>query len=242
MLADRCVRSGKHGMAIKVMVVDDDPTTLTAIKSGLERQEAEVSIWADSLEAAARLADERFDLFIIDAHMPGIDGFELTRKIRASRLNNAVPIVMLTASDDGQTMREGFKSGITFFLGKPVSFARLRGLLEAARGSALKERRRHVRIPFRTEVLCRFGQKRFKAESVNLGGSGMSFTPSGGLEDGQILEVSFLLPGNAQPLFLHSKVVRLDPPEGVAVEFVDLPAEQRTALKGFFEGLMKSRR
>lgn len=228
-------------MAIRVMVVDDDPTTLTAVKAGLERQEAVVSAWADSREAAARLADERFDLFMIDAHMPGMDGFELTRRIRASGLNSTVPIVMLTASDDGQTMREGFKAGITFFLGKPVNFARLRGLLQTARGSALKERRRHVRIPFRTEVLYRFGERRVKAQSLNLGGSGMSFVPAGGLEEGQIVEISFQLPGDARPLFLHAKVVRMEQPEGVAVEFVDLPAEQRAALRGFFEGLIKSR-
>ncbi len=227
-------------MSLRVMVVDDDPASLLIVKASLERLEAQVTTWTDSREAAARLAEERYDLFLLDARMPGLDGFELTRRIRASRLNSAVPIVMLTASDDGQTMREGFRSGITFFLGKPVNFARLRGLLEAARGSALKERRRHVRIPFRTDVLCRFGEQRFRAQSLNLGGNGMSFQPSGGLEEGQIAEVSLVLPGEPQPLHLQAKVVRPEPPDGVAVEFVDLPPEERAALRSFFEGLMKT--
>lgn len=227
-------------MSLRVMVVDDDPASLLLVKTGLERLEAQVTTWSDPLAAAARLAEERFDLFLLDAHMPGLDGFELTRRIRASRLNGAVPVVMLTASDDGQTMREGFRSGITFFLGKPVNFARLRGLLVAARGSALKERRRHVRIPFRNEVLCRFGEQRFRAQSLNLGGNGMSFRPSGGLEEGQVAEVSFVLPADPRPLHLQARVVRPEPPDGVAVEFVDLPPEERTALKNFFEGLMKT--
>jgi PilZ domain len=116
----------------------------------------------------------------------------------------------------------------------------LRGLLEAARGAALKERRRHVRIPFHTAVNCRFGQQRFQAESVNLGGSGMAFAPSGGLGEGQVLEVSFELPGQNRPLYVHAKVLRQEPQDGVAVEFVDLPPEEKTALKSFFAGLMKS--
>ncbi|HET7840845.1 MAG TPA: response regulator [Terriglobia bacterium] len=227
-------------MPLKVMVVDDDPVALKSMMKGLERLEMEVSVWSDSREAAARLAEERFDMFLVDARMPGLDGFELTRRIRASRLNSNVPIVMLTASDDGSTMREGFKSGITFFLGKPVNFARLRGLLQAARGSAMKERRRHVRIPFRTEMLCRFGERRFAAKSLDLGGNGMSFAPSGGLEEGQVLEMSFILPGDQSPVHLHAKVMRLEPPDSAAVEFVDLVVETRAALKNFFAGLMKA--
>jgi CheY-like chemotaxis protein len=229
-------------MALKVMVVDDDPFTLQLVKSHVERLEAEAVTFEDARQAAESLATQRFDLFIVDARMPDIDGFELTRRIRASQPNSAAPIVMLTASDDGQTMREGFKAGITFFLGKPVKFAKLRGLVEAARGMALKERRRHVRIPFQTAVECRFGEHRFKAQSVNLGGSGMAFTPSGGLDEGQILELTFQLPGDARPLRLNAKVLRQEPPEGVAVEFVDLPPDERAALKNFFAGLMQSLR
>ena len=227
-------------MPLRVMVVDDDPVTLSLVRSHLERLEAEAVTFEDSRLASERLAKERFDLFIVDARMPDPDGFELTRRIRASRLNAAVPVVMLTTSDDDQTVREGFKAGITFFLGKPVKPARLRGLVESARGAALKERRRHVRIPFRTAVDCRFGAQTFKAQSVNLGGSGMAITPAGGLDEGQVLEVAFSLPGDARPLRLHAKVLRLEPPEEAAVEFVDLPPDERAALKNFFAGLMQS--
>jgi CheY-like chemotaxis protein len=229
-------------MSLRVMVVDDDPITLSRVKSHLERLEAEPFTFEDSRLASERLAAERFDLFMVDARMPYLDGFELTRRIRASRLNAAVPVVMLTASDDGRTMREGFQAGITFFLGKPVNFAKLRGLVEAARGAALKEKRKHVRIPFRTAVNCRFGEHRFQAQSVNLGGNGMAFSPSGGLDEGQILEVSFSLPGDAPPLRLHAKVLRREPEDAAAVEFVDLPPEERLALKSFFAGLMQSLR
>lgn len=227
-------------MSLKVMVVDDDPVVLKSMMAGLERLEVEVSVWSDSRQAAARLAEERFDLFLVDARMPELDGFELTRRIRASRLNGAAPVVMMTASDDGATMREGFKSGITFFLGKPVNFARLRGLLQAARGSAMKERRRHARIPFRTELLCRFGERRFAAKSLDLGGNGLSFAPSEGLEEGQVVELSFVLPGDQTALHLQARISRLQPPDAAAVEFVSLPDEARAALKQFFAGLMKA--
>jgi CheY-like chemotaxis protein len=229
-------------MAIKIMVVDDDLTTLALLKATLERLEAQVLAMGDSREAAERVHTERFDFILLDAHMPHIDGFELTRRIRVSRLNSAVPVVMLTATDDGETMREGFRSGITFFLGKPVKLAKLRGLLGAAHGAILKERRRHVRIPFRTAVNCRFGEQHFTAESVNLGGSGMAFRPSGGLAEGQILEARFALPGDNRQLKLDAKVLRNEPPDGVAVEFVDLPLEERAALKNYFASFLQGSR
>jgi DNA-binding response OmpR family regulator len=226
-------------MALTVMVVDDDPVTLALIKTTLERLETRVLTFEDSRKAAQQIGVERFDLFIVDARMPDMDGFELTRRIRSSSHNSKVPVVMLTAADDGETMREGFKSGISFFLGKPVKFGKLRGLLDAVRGSVLKERRRHARIPFRTEMNCRFGALRFQAESVNLGGNGMAFTPSGGLEEGQILEVWFELPGESLTLSFHAKVLRKEPPDGVAVEFVNLSPYERTVLKNYFAGLVQ---
>ena len=70
----------------------------------------------------------------------------------------------------------------------------------------------------------------------------MAFAPSAGLAEGQILDVSFLLPGDDRPLRLHAKVVRLEPEDTAAVEFVDLPPDERTALKNFFAGLMQSLR
>ena len=229
-------------MSLRVMVVDDDPVALAAVRGNLESLEAQVEAFEDSGLASERLNAERFDLFFVDARMPAPDGFELARRIRSSKLNSAAPVVMLTASDTGETMREGFKAGITFFLGKPVKLAKLRGLVEPARDKALKERRRHMRIPFQTAVACRFGHQSFTAQSVNLGGSGMAFAPSGGLEVGQIAELTFQLPGNDHPLYLHARVQRKEPANGVAVEFVDLPPAERAALKNFFAGLMQSLR
>ena len=89
--------------------------------------------------------------------MPYLDGFELTRLVRTLKLNGQVPIVMLTGSDDGETMRKGFDMGISFFLGKPFTRERVHKLLGAIKGSMAREQLRYVRVPLQTTVGCSWG-------------------------------------------------------------------------------------
>jgi two-component system chemotaxis sensor kinase CheA len=100
---------------MRLLVVDDDPQVLTAIESlGYE-----VLALADSREAASHVGREKFDGAFLDAQMPHLDGFSLTEAIRKSPSNSKIPVVMLTGHDEAETMRAGFKAGISFFLGKP---------------------------------------------------------------------------------------------------------------------------
>src|SRR5208283_4228403 len=106
-------------MSMKLLVVDDDPAALDLIKALVEPQGYEVLALTDSRRAAECVNKQPFDGVFVDVLMPKLDGFELTKLIRASRLNSRAPIVMITASQDLETMRGGFKAGVTFFLTKP---------------------------------------------------------------------------------------------------------------------------
>lgn len=227
-------------MPLKVMAVDDEPEVLKFLQKILEPREVEVLTMSDSRQAAERLERERFDAVLLDVMMPHLDGFGLTRRIRNSPFNMSTPIVMVTAYDDANTMREGFKAGITFFLGKPIDPSKVRGLLNVTRGAILREKRRHARLPFRTTVDCRFGELHFKAMSLNLGANGMALEPSGGLESGQALEVEFLLPEAEHSVKQLARVVRNEMPDRIAVEFVDLSPANKEALRNYFSGLIKT--
>src|SRR5713226_4123435 len=112
------------------MIVDDDPQALGLIKAIVEPLGYETVALENSREALSRLDKEKVDGVFVDARMPLLDGFELTRCIRNSPSNGPVPIVMITGCDDVESMRKGFSAGVTFFLGKPVIPARLRGLMK----------------------------------------------------------------------------------------------------------------
>jgi CheY-like chemotaxis protein len=155
--------------------------------------------------------------------VPHVDGFELIQHLRLSPLNAGIPIVMLTCGDVIDTMRRGFKAGVTFFAVKPSNRERFFHLFNAVRGAMENERRRHHRLPYRTPVTCALGDQgknRFVAESVDISGGGMSVRPSGGAEVGQILELEFLMPQISRPV--HPAVT----PKSQKVPFAerDIPA------------------
>src|SRR5712692_6387020 len=161
------------------MIVDDDPQALDLIRAVVQPLGYETVGFENSKEALKRIDAEKVDGVFVDARMPVLDGFELTRCIRSSPSNGAVPIVMITGCDDAESMRKGFNAGVTFFLGKPVIPARLRGLMKAIYSSVLREKRRYVRLPLRTAVSCRAGRKRFESGCVNISETGMLLENSG---------------------------------------------------------------
>jgi CheY-like chemotaxis protein len=143
-------------MALKIMVVDDEPGVLKLLKAMVEPLGIQVVTMADSREASARLEREKFDGIFVDVRMPHMDGFELTTHVRASRSNSGIPIVMLTGLNDVQAMRQAFKVGVTFFLNKPFTREQVTRLLKAARGAMLREKRRYARLPLQTTVNSRW--------------------------------------------------------------------------------------
>ena len=218
----------------------------------------------DGREAASYLQSQKFDGVIVDAHMPYVDGFELTRCVKASPLNAAIPIVMLTREDDIDTMRKGFKAGVTFFAVKPTSRERACRLFNAVRGAMESEKRRHLRLPYRTTVTCTLGdpsERRFVAESLEIGEGGIALRPSGGVEVGRELVLEFLLPqvlrstksetrrhpgslfteseaSPSGPQRVRAKVCYRAPGDSIGLEFIGLAPAQRGVIQHYISGAL----
>jgi CheY-like chemotaxis protein len=226
-------------MAMKLLVVDDEPAVLKTIKNVLQSLGYEVLALADSREAAERVNRQKFDGAFLDARMPHLDGFALTRHIRGSLTNSSIPIFMLTAYDDVDTMRAGFRAGITFFLSKPPELRQLQGILKHMHAAMLKEKRSYARLPLRTVVSCRTGELQFTAASVNIGEGGMLLETSGGLQEGQEVELRFSLPEMQAGLNPRARVVRKEPSDRIAVQFTQLAPEERKAIQAYIAGIVK---
>jgi c-di-GMP-binding flagellar brake protein YcgR len=141
--------------------------------------------------------------------------------------------------DDVKTMQRAFSVGITFFLGKPFDREKLYGLYKALRGTMLREKRRHARIPVRTMVTCQVGEKHFRSSSLNLGESGMLLESSGGVEAGTKLSLEFVLPELQRVFTAQAKVIRKEPPDHMAVQFINLDPETRDLLQSYVAGRLK---
>jgi CheY-like chemotaxis protein len=226
-------------MAMKLMIVDDEPDVLKVLKALLESLGYEVLALSDSREAARRVEQQKLDGIFVDAHMPHLDGPALVRHIRSSTSNSSVPIVMLTGYDDVETMRTGFRAGITFFLAKPPQLAHLAGVLKPLHGAMLREKRSYIRLPLRTIVNCRTEKTQFTSASLNIGEGGMLLEQSGGLAVGEEVELRFSIPQKQGLLNPRARVVRKEPSDRTAVQFLDVSPGDRLTIQEYISGVVR---
>lgn len=90
--------NNENNFPLRVLVVDDDPVHLKVASAALEKLGCSVDLATDGTEALALTADQSYDLIFMDISMPGIDGYETTRRIRAQEgPNKKTPIVAASA-------------------------------------------------------------------------------------------------------------------------------------------------
>ena len=104
-----------------ILVVDDDPTTCQLATTVLEREGYRVRSCTSGREALDVLAATPVSLVLLDVVMPGMDGFEVCARLRATEAGKRVPVILLTGRDDVDTRLEGIQSGVSEFLAKPVT-------------------------------------------------------------------------------------------------------------------------
>ena len=124
-----------------ILVVDDEPKIVQLARDYLEHAGFAVVTAADGGAALEAVTAERPDLLVLDLGLPGLDGLEVTRRLRQA---GDVPIVMLTARDDELDKLLGLELGADDYLTKPFSprelVARVRAVLRRAERSARAER------------------------------------------------------------------------------------------------------
>jgi two-component system, sensor histidine kinase and response regulator len=124
--------SSSTSRADRILVVDDSPDNTFLIQTILEEEGYEIST-ADNGEAALKMVtDSPPDLILLDVMMPGMNGYEVTRKVRQNQHLPFMPILLITA-DDRPRVAEGLDIGADDFIRKPVEYdellARVRSLL-----------------------------------------------------------------------------------------------------------------
>lgn len=103
----------------KILIVDDETAMRFLLGKQLSRAGFQTATAADGHAALAALAREPFDAVVLDVIMPGIDGFEVCRRIKAGPQTAALPIIFLSASSSGDYRRRAFQVGAADFLAKP---------------------------------------------------------------------------------------------------------------------------
>lgn len=108
--------------ASRVLVVDDDPLIREVLRTILDLEDLRVTTASDGTEALALLADAPApDVVVCDVMMPGTDGLEVCRRVRADPRTAAVPVILLTARDRDEDRAAGVAAGCDAYLTKPFS-------------------------------------------------------------------------------------------------------------------------
>lgn len=110
---------------LKVLVVDDEDNIIELIRLGLRYEGFQVEVASDGEQGIALAQRIDPDLVILDVMMPGIDGLEVCRRLRANPTTRDVPILMLTAKDEVGDRILGLQTGADDYLTKPFDFYEL---------------------------------------------------------------------------------------------------------------------
>jgi DNA-binding response OmpR family regulator len=119
-----------------VLAADDDQHILELVRLALEQEGCEVLSAQNGTDALALARDRRPRICLLDAMMPGLDGFEVASRLAGDETTEQIPVLLLTAKDRSEVAARGFSVGAAEYLQKPFSpsalRARVRALLETA--------------------------------------------------------------------------------------------------------------
>jgi CheY-like chemotaxis protein len=125
---------------MKILYVEDNEDNVYMLKNRLTRAGFTVVVATDGAEGVAMTASEQPDLVLMDLSLPGIDGEEATRRIKADPATKRIPVIALTANAMAGDREKALAAGCDDFDTKPVEIERLlgkiRALAPAGRGSS----------------------------------------------------------------------------------------------------------
>jgi len=105
----------------RILLADDEPRLLHVVGLYLSMEGFEVREASDCTEALAMLESEQFDLAILDVMMPGVDGIEVCRHIRADPLTHSMPVLVFTSLSSDKDVERARLAGANHLITKPFS-------------------------------------------------------------------------------------------------------------------------
>ena len=102
-----------------ILLVDDNPQNLQVLGNLLQEEKYEIEFAVNGEAALEWLKDRQFDLILLDLNMPGMNGFEVCKKIRSGEGKYEVPVIFLSAESERESILKGFEVGAQDYVTKP---------------------------------------------------------------------------------------------------------------------------
>jgi CheY-like chemotaxis protein/MinD-like ATPase involved in chromosome partitioning or flagellar assembly len=161
-------------MAEKILIIDDDVDTLKLVGLMLQKQSYQIVAANSGLQGLEKAETENPDLILLDIMMPGMDGYEVAKRLRANPLTTNTPILMFTAKSQLDDKVTGFEAGADDYLTKPTHPSELHAHVKALLARTSKTRAGTNPLPaekpaFIIGVLSSRGGQGVSTVAVNLG-------------------------------------------------------------------------
>jgi DNA-binding response OmpR family regulator len=127
-----------------ILVVEDENSMREALRLGLEEENHSVTLASDGLEGIHAAESLDFDAIVVDVMMPGLDGVDLVRRLRAK--GKQTPVLMLTARDAAADVVRGLDAGADDYLTKPFAFHVLLARLRAISRRAIQPQKARLQV------------------------------------------------------------------------------------------------
>ena len=218
-------------MTLSSLLVCVDEAAAQVLRRVLEELSIRVESCPDFTRAGVRLAQERFDVVIVDGES-NADVIALLRETRMSRLNDSTLAIAVVPSQE--SIREMFSLGVNFVLYKPVAYDRALSSLRAARAVMRKEKRKSARAAVHTHATIDYADvQQEKATLVDLAQDGMAVQFGKKVPPTSKVYFQFKLPGQPSSVRLSGQVVWQDWNGLAGVTFVDVPKASRKLMTDF---------
>src|SRR5580698_2961046 len=215
-------------MTLSALLVCVDETAAQVLRRVLEELSIRVESCPDFVRAAVRLAQDRFDVVIVDGESNQAT-IELLRETRQSRMNDATLAVAVVPSQE--SIRELFSLGVNFVLYKPVDYERALSSLRAARAVMRKEKRKSARASVHAHATIDYADVQHeKATLVDLAQDGMAIRFGKKLPPTNKVYFQFRLPDQNATVRLSGQVLWQDWNGRAGIQFVDVPKASRKLL------------
>ncbi len=138
-----------------ILVVDDQPQNIELLEAYLVPNGYEIIMATSGEDALGKLSGNQIDLILLDVMMPGMDGFEVARRVRQDNIHRLLPIIMVSSLREKEDRVKGIEAGCDDFLSKPIDkitlLARVRSLLKV---KAYNDLMSNYRQELESEVYC----------------------------------------------------------------------------------------
>ncbi len=220
-------------MNLSSLLVCADKASAEVLSQVLEELSIRVELCSDPVRAGVRLAQERYDLLILDCARQ-TDVTTLLRESRSSRATGATLAVVVAGGQEA--IRELFSLGVNFVLYKPMSHERALSTLSAAQTVLYRDKRRKARATVHTQATIDYaGGEQTKATLVDVAEDGMAVNFGNHLPPTCKVYFQFQLPGQKTTVRLSGLVVWQDWSGRAGVQFVDVPQSSRRILSEWLQ-------